>query len=103
MIPPADLIRFGDWDWYKTLYLERWWPYFRVYALHRIALMYLDESARARDAPRDLMPHVHDQAGHKRVVAVSVGINPTEVIVGIPARVDWDQVAPSLRILGAVI
>ena len=103
LIRPDDLRRFADWEWCKALYLERWWHYFRVYALHRIALMFLDEEVRAKDAPGDLMPLVHDQAGHRRIVPVSIGINPDEVIVGTPARVDWRSVAPSLKKLGVTI
>jgi hypothetical protein len=103
LIRPDDLRRFADWDWCRRLYVERWWHHFRVYALHRIAQMYLKEEVDSRDGPGDLMPMVHDQARHRRVVAVSIGINPDETLVCNPAAIDWGKVATELKKLGATL
>lgn len=94
LIREADLIRFEDWNWCKTqVRLERPWHWFRIVALHRIALFHRDERI-IFDGPPDpnAMPLVDDQRKHRRIVPLSLGIMPSETAIAEPWTVEWSKI-----------
>lgn len=93
LIRPDDLAKFHDWAWCRSeVRLERPWHWFRVVALHRIARIYADQQLMYYGAGNsDSMPLVDDQAGHRRIIPLSLGLMPTETPIGPPVIIDWDE------------
>jgi hypothetical protein len=91
LIKPDDLHRFHDWEWCReAVTVERPWHWFRVVALHRIARQYADQCrAFAGGGVSEAMPLVDDQAGHRRIVTLSLGLIETEQPIAEPFVVSW--------------
>ena len=91
LIRPDDLARFHDWAWCRThVRLERPWHWFRIVALHRIARIYADQQLMySSPGNPGAMPLVDDQAGHRRIIPLSLGLMPTETPIGPPVEIDW--------------
>ncbi len=92
LIREADLRRFHDWQWCRRyVHVERPWHWFRIVALHRIARLYADQNRiYSGTADPNSMPLVDDQAGHRRIVPLSLGLIDTETPIGEPYTVHWD-------------
>ncbi len=105
LIRPGELERFVDWDWCSgNVMVEKPWHWFRVVALHRIALVWKSEqaiSALTTEASREKdMPLVDKQVRHDRVRVISVGIHSDDKPIGPPHRIDWSSHLPGLQKLG---
>ncbi|SMP71857.1 hypothetical protein SAMN06265222_114127 [Neorhodopirellula lusitana] len=92
LIRPADLKRFHDWDWCRqNVTVERPWHWFRIVALHRVARLYADQCRMYSVADKaTAMPLVDAQAGHRRIMALSLGLIADERPVSKPVVIDWD-------------
>ncbi len=98
LIREAELRRFHDWQWCRRcVHVERPWHWFRVVALHRIARLYADQKRIYSGRPDpNAMPLVDAQAGHRRIVPLSLGLIDTETPIGEPYIVNWDTQLQSL-------
>ena len=105
LIRPEDLTRFADWQWCITaVAVERPWHWFRVVALHQIALQYQQQTARKNsDGDAQTMPLVNVQDHHDRIRPISIGLAGNETLVGDPHRVDWSSHLASLNQLGLTL
>ena len=94
LVRPDDLVRFQDWSWCRSnVRVERPWHWFRVVALHRIALLYRDEEIIFSDPQSaGAMPLVDEQMKHRRIVSLSLGIMPDEIPIAEPLEIEWDQI-----------
>lgn len=101
LIRATDLERFLDWDWCRDRVLvEKPWHWFRVIALHQVALEWRRERAAASAIHADDMPLVDDQDAHERVRELSAGIMTEDSPVGEPWRIPWSEHMASLKDLG---
>jgi len=103
LIRPADLERFANWEWCReNIQCEQPWHWYRIVALHQIALIWKaeKEAALKRDASKEGLPLVDNQAVHRRIRPMSVGIHSKEVPVGNPADVPWIKQEAELKKLG---
>lgn len=106
LIRPEDLEPFTDWEWCRTrVRCERPWHWYRIVALHQIALAFIEEHRRLRQAPHDpaALPLVDDQMQHPRIRSVSLGINRNEFPVGTPFPISWERQEAELRKLGLTL
>lgn len=95
VIRPADLDRFADWDWCQNhVRVEKPWHWFRVVALHRIALARNTElqlgQSEAKISHEQDMPLVDKQVRHDRIRMLSLGLNVDECPVGAPHSIEWN-------------
>ena len=98
LIREHDLRKFHDWTWcQRNVRVERPWHWFRIVALHRIARIWADQ-CRIYSGPGNPagMPLVDNQAGHRRIVPLSLGLITIEKPVCEPFAVDWDLPLESL-------
>ncbi len=103
LIRPADLTKLADWDWCRRhVRCEQPWHWYRIVALHQIALQWLDEREVEDRTMRKATssPMVDEQLVHKRVRLMSAGISPGEKPVGEPAEVPWQELESDLKRLG---
>jgi len=104
LIRPADLGRFLDWAWCRDhLRVEKPWHWFRVVALHQMALEWQAQrtaGAAGENGPANAMPLVHDQEKHERIREMSVGLCLNDQPVGTPYRIPWAEHLASLNELG---
>ena len=104
LIRPADLERFADWAWCRDhVRVEKPWHWFRVVALHQVAMEWLAERTNRQawsNAQANDMPLVHDQEKHDRVRELSIGLGLDDQPVGIPYRIPWAEHLPNLKELG---
>ncbi|MEM6469254.1 MAG: hypothetical protein AAF802_06765 [Planctomycetota bacterium] len=102
LIRADDLARFSDWSWCRQRVLvEKPWHWFRVVALHQIALAWQAEQAdpSLNEQPGS-MPMVNEQRKHRRVREVSLGLSDDERPVGMPVRIDWRASESMLKEFG---
>jgi len=103
LIRPRELERFVDWQWCtEHLQCEKVWHWYRIVALHQIALQWKAEELRdaQTDHGKEKVPLVDDQAQHRRVRPMSAGINPHEIPVGQPVPIPWHDQESELKRLG---
>ena len=106
LIRQSDLERMASWDWCREhVMVEEWYHFWRIVTLHQIALRFLEEQsrqkqARAQDINGNLLPLVDRQAHHPRVRPLSLGINIDEPIIKPPIAVDWVRYLPQIAALG---
>ncbi|MFQ3578073.1 MAG: hypothetical protein SNJ52_03570, partial [Verrucomicrobiia bacterium] len=103
LIRPRDLEMFADWTWCRDhVRCEQPWHWFRIVALHQVARSWVDQ--QKEDAMGGFRtatgPLVDDQARHRRLRTLSLGIAPEEVPVAAAVRIDWATHAPALSKLG---
>ena len=95
LVRPQDLARFEDWQWCRTHVLcEQPWHWYRIVALHQIALNWRKEQqeAKVREASSDTRaPLVDEHVEHRRIRSLSAGIHPNEIPTGTGVTVPWDQ------------
>jgi hypothetical protein len=93
LIRPNDLQQFHDWDWCReNVSVERPWHWFRVVALHRVARLYADQCRIYQTVGRaDAMPLIDNQAGHRRIMSLSLGLISNEQPVSEPFFVPWGE------------
>jgi hypothetical protein len=102
LIRPQDLGRFADWAWCRDHVLcEKPWHWYRIVALHQIALQWKAEQGRTTAEAR--APLVDEQATHSRVRELSVGVYSGEEPVGEPVTVAWSTHVPDLKRLGLTL
>jgi hypothetical protein len=105
LVRPEDLQRFADWDWCQShVLVEKPWHWFRVVALHRIAIAWQAEQELTRQEAsfghdRD-MPLVDKQVRHDRIRMLSLGFHHDEVPVGDPYRIQWSSHSEKLLVMG---
>lgn len=99
LIRDEDLQKFADWKWVRSsVQVEKPWHWFRLVALHRIAQVASTEEARFLRIESDqLMPLVDDQAEHRRITKLSLGLPDSEIAVAKPFSIDWSQHNEVLR------
>ena len=103
LIRPSDLARFADWDWCRTrVWCEQPWHWYRIVALHQIALAHSEQERQAQAAPPapGALPLVDEQMTHRRIRPMSAGIHPTEAPAGEPVRIPWENQEAELVKLG---
>ena len=102
LIRGDDLDRFADWHWcLRHVRVESPWHWFRVVALHQIAIeRQREERDFARPTEPSAMPLVDPQHRHRRIRPVSVGIHGGETPVGRPQTIDWAGKIDELKALG---
>ncbi|MGB7327032.1 MAG: hypothetical protein WBD31_19305 [Rubripirellula sp.] len=105
LIRPDDLRRFADWKWCReSVSVEKPWHWFRIVALHRIALAWLEEEQqRVIEAKQDrssAMPLVDKQVRHDRIRSLSMGVYRYDQPIGTPCRIDWSKRIADLERLG---
>ncbi|TWT82184.1 hypothetical protein CA13_36450 [Planctomycetes bacterium CA13] len=105
LIRPDDLERFLDWQWcQKHVLVEKPWHWFRVVALHQVALAWKAEQEMAVQeaiASRDQdMPLVDKQIRHDRIRMLSIGLNDGERPIGEPFRIEWASHVAKLETMG---
>ncbi|MEM9586852.1 MAG: hypothetical protein AAGA03_06190 [Planctomycetota bacterium] len=101
LIRPDDLDQFKDWEWCRErVSVESPWHWFRVVALHRIALQWVGQCQRSREASSESMPLVDDQVRHDRVRLLSLGVNLDDRPIGEPVTIDWSSHQAQLELLG---
>ncbi|MFZ4768291.1 MAG: hypothetical protein ACOYMN_25370, partial [Roseimicrobium sp.] len=106
LIRPRDLERFADWEWCRTQVLcELPWHWYRIVALHQIALQWKAEDTRerTRDHSKDGLPLVDNQTIHRRIRALSVGIYSNENAIGEPITIPWHKQEAELKRLGVTL
>lgn len=108
LIRPDDLAKFEDWQWCCTkVRVERTWHWFRVVALHRIALVRraeLEQSKREAAAGKEAgMPLVNKQTRHNRIKEMSAGVNTEEKLVNEPVIIAWPKHLAELKKMGMVL
>lgn len=93
LLQADELTKFSDWQWVKSqVAVEKPWHWFRLVALHRIAQVAAIENSRfSRREREQSMPLVDDQAEHRRLVRLSLGLPDTELAVAEPYPIDWSQ------------
>jgi hypothetical protein len=103
LIRPQDLERFADWDWCRSKVLcEHSWHWYRIVALHQIALQWQAEEIvmRNRDLSKDGLPLVDNHAVHRRIRPMSAGVFPKELPIGEPVAIPWPRQERELKRLG---
>ena len=102
LVRPTDLEKFADWSWCtRHVRVEQPWHWFRVVALHQMALAFRRESdAKAKRLQQGSMPLVDDQHQHARIRTLSIGIHGGEKAIGEPHAIDWTAKSDSLQRLG---
>ncbi|WP_146534586.1 hypothetical protein [Rubripirellula reticaptiva] len=105
LIRPDDLRRFADWKWCRQcVSVEKPWHWFRIVALHRIAIAWLDEEKQQLlEALQDrsaAMPLVDKQVRHDRIRSLSLGVYRDDQPIGAPCRIDWSKRIVDLERLG---
>ncbi|WP_146599102.1 hypothetical protein [Novipirellula aureliae] len=108
LVRPDDLQRFGDWDFcLNHVQVEKPWHWFRIVALHRIALVWKAERKMAEEealSSRDRdMPLVDKQVRHDRIRQISIGLNDGERPIGDPYKIDWQSHVEKLAQTGFVL
>ena len=78
------------------------WHWYRVVALHQMALLWkAEELAEAqKDRAREGLPLVDDQAVHRHIRPMAAGVNPDEIAVGTPVQIPWHDQEKELIRLG---
>ncbi|QDS95150.1 hypothetical protein FF011L_39370 [Roseimaritima multifibrata] len=104
LIRPEDLEKFANWTWcQEEVAVEKPWHWFRVIALHRMAILWRSEqqaTLRSGQSDERAMPMVDSQTKHDRVRTISVGMNTQEQPIGSPHQIDWTAHLPDLQKLG---
>jgi hypothetical protein len=104
LIRPAELERFRDWAWCRDhVRVEKPWHWFRVVALHQLAVGWQRQLAAGSAGEKGLanaMPLVHDQESHERIREMSIGLGTEDQAVGMPYRIPWAEHLASLKELG---
>ncbi|MGV3661044.1 MAG: hypothetical protein ACO1TE_12730, partial [Prosthecobacter sp.] len=102
LIRPAELEFFADWRWCRdNVMCEQPWHWYRIVALHQLALQWKQEEAEAQNpsaAPG--MPLVDKHATHRRIRPLSVGIYTQERPAGTPVMVPWQAQEWELKKMG---
>ena len=103
LIRPADLRKFADWNWCREKVLcEQPWHWYRIVALHQIALVAEAEETREKHTRQEsrLLPLVDEQTIHRRLRLLSAGIFDRELPIGEPVEVPWADQEKELTALG---
>ena len=102
LVKPVDLEKFEDWKWCtRHVRVEQPWHWFRVVALHQIALeSRREQDAEAKRLQQGSMPLVDNQHQHARIRTVSIGIHGGERAIGQPHVIDWAAKSKPLSKLG---
>jgi hypothetical protein len=104
LIRPNDLERFADWSWCRDhVRVEKPWHWFRVVALHQMAMEWQAERGARIAMGNDqanAMPLVHDQEKHDRIRELSAGLGLEDKPVGAPYHIPWSEHLASLKELG---
>ncbi|MEX2212540.1 MAG: hypothetical protein WD768_00335 [Phycisphaeraceae bacterium] len=103
LIQPEDLQCFADWTWCSTkVRVERPYHWFRIVALHRIALEWKreQETTAIADRQSSAMPLVDKQVQHPRVRKLSAGIYSDETLIDTPVKIEWSEHLKHLREMG---
>ncbi|TWU47368.1 hypothetical protein Poly51_51680 [Rubripirellula tenax] len=105
LIRPDDLGRFADWKWCRqSVSVEKPWHWFRIVALHRIAIAWLAEveqqQLEAQHDQSSSMPLVDKQVRHDRIRTLSLGVYSFDQPIGEPCQIDWSKRVADLEKLG---
>lgn len=105
LIRPAELALFADWHWCRDrVRCEQPWHWYRVVALHQLAVQWQQEEKEAAEAAASGkaqgMPLVDKHATHRRIRTLSVGLNTQERAVGAPVAIPWERQEWELKKLG---
>ena len=101
LVRPEDLDRFSNWQWCATMVrVESPWHWFRVVALHRIAVKWSKQQETDHGRKATDMPLVDSQVQHDRIRRLSLGINLNEKPIGDPHVIDWSVHQDELTKLG---
>ena len=103
LIRPAELELFANWQWCRMNVLcEQPWHWYRIVALHQMAVQWQQEEKAAQDPPAGTqgMPLVDKHATHRRIRPLSAGIFVNEKPVGKPVSIPWESQEWELKKLG---
>lgn len=103
LIRPAELELFANWQWCRMNVLcEQPWHWYRIVALHQMAVQWQQEEKAAQDPPAGTqgMPLVDKHATHRRIRPLSAGIFVNEKPVSKPVSIPWESQEWELKKLG---
>lgn len=103
LIRPAELEFFADWSWCRDSVLcEQPWHWYRIVALHQLALQWKQEEAEAQNpgAKAQGMPLVDKHTAHRRILPLSVGIYTQERPARAPVTIPWQAQEWELKKMG---
>lgn len=103
LIRPAELEFFADWSWCRDSVLcEQPWHWYRIVALHQLALQWKQEEAEAQNpgSKTQGMPLVDKHTVHRRILPLSVGIYTQERPARAPVTIPWQAQEWELKKMG---
>lgn len=104
LIRPRDLERFSDWAWCRDhVRVEKPWHWFRVVALHQLALDWQEQKTApptAGSTQATSMPLVNNQEKHERIRELSIGLSLDDEPIGTPYQIPWAEHLVKLNELG---
>jgi hypothetical protein len=101
LIRQQDLEHFANWSWCTSnVMVESPWHWFRVVALHRIAMAWIEQESVNEEVSQNAMPLVDNQETHPRIKRLSLGLNKDESPIREPIQIDWVEHRIQLNKLG---